>query len=284
MDAEREEEQEASNVHILDLKTLTAALTGEAYTFPSACEIFGAPTSRSRKPLSRVTKPAIDSLLRNVTAELELLNRLSEEFERHDVALAPERCYSPATLAKAHDSAMGMEPPETKFNMPQRIHAIAMQAASAGRAECTIRRTSLPIVYIDFHAQFPAVSSLLDCSEILRSERLEFAEFTARARELVERATLNDCFRPEFWKHLRWYALVEPQEDVVPLRAKFGQREDTDPTLGWDFLSSKQPFWLSGPDVIAAKLMTGKPIKILEAIKIIPHGVQRGLVPVEPSS
>jgi len=34
-DAEREEEQEqrVSNVHILDLKTLTAVLTGEAYTF-----------------------------------------------------------------------------------------------------------------------------------------------------------------------------------------------------------------------------------------------------------
>ncbi len=121
----------------------------------------------------------------------------------------------------------------------------------------------------------------MDCAEILRSERLEFAEFTARARELVESATLNDCFRPEFWKELHWYALVQPEGDVVPVRAKFGQREGTDPTLAWNFLRSKQPFWLSGPDVIAAKLMTGKPIKILEAIRIIPHGVQRGLVPVE---
>jgi hypothetical protein len=281
LDAEREVEREGSNVHILDLKTLTAALTGEAYTFPSACEIFGAPTSKSRKPLSRVTKPAIESLLRNVIAELELLNRLTEEFDRHDVILAPERCYSSATLAKAYYSAMGIQPPEKKFNVPEKIQAISMQAASAGRAECSIRRVPVSVVYTDFHAQFPAVSSLLDCAEILRSERLGFTEFTADARELVERATLNDCFRPEFWKELRWYALVEPQEDVVPLRAKFGQRGDTDPTMGWDFLSSKQPFWLSGPDVIAAKLMTGKPIKILEAIKIIPHGVQRGLVPVE---
>src|SRR5207248_5853493 len=54
-----------------------------------------------------------------------------------------------------------------------------------------------------------------------------------------------------------------------------------DPTLGWDFLISKQPFWVTGPDAIAAKLMTGKALKILEAIEIVPHGVQPGLMPVK---
>jgi hypothetical protein len=116
----------------------------------------------------------------------------------------------------------------------------------------------------------------------LCAERLEFADFTAGAREMIDRVTLDDCFRPELWKEqLRWFALVEPQEDVVPLRAKFGQREDSDPTLGWDFLTSKQAFWVTGPDAVAAKLMTGKPIKILDAIKVVPHGVQPGLMPIK---
>jgi hypothetical protein len=85
-DAEHEEEEKehhSSNVHILDLKTLTAVLTGESYTFYSACEIFGVSVSKSRKSYARVTKPAIENLLRDVTAELELLNRLKEEFDRH---------------------------------------------------------------------------------------------------------------------------------------------------------------------------------------------------------
>jgi hypothetical protein len=168
-DADREEEQPASNVHILDLKTLTAALTGEALTFVSACEMFEAPASRSRKSW-RVTKPAIKHLLRNVTAELELLNRVNEEFYRHPVGFAPERCYSPATLAKAYFSAMGIQAPEKKFNIPARVQGIAMQAFFAGRSEATIRRTLAPVTYIDFHSQFPAVSSLLDCNEILYSE------------------------------------------------------------------------------------------------------------------
>ena len=51
----------------------------------------------------------------------------------------------------------------------------------------------------------------------------------------------------------------------------------TDPTLGWDFLTSKQPVWITGPDAVAARLMSGKPLKILEAIAITPHGVQSGL-------
>jgi hypothetical protein len=283
MDAERDEEEESdATVHILDLKTLTSVLTGEAYTFSSACGIFGVPASRSRKPRSRVTKPAIESLLRDVTAELELLNCLHDEFKRHDVDLVPERCYSPATLAKAQYTAMGIRAPEQKFNIPERIQGIAMGSLFAGRAECTIRRTPVPVSYLDFHAQFSAVNSLLDCREIFCAERLEFADFTAGAREMIDRVTVDDCFRPELWKQqLRWFALVEPHEDVVPLRAKFGQREDSDPTLGWNFLSSKQPIWITGPDAVAAKLMTGKPIKILRAIKVVPHGVQPELVPTK---
>lgn len=83
-DAEREEkEQQFSNVHILDLKTLVAVLTGEPHCFRSACEIFGVSVSKVRKSYARITKPAIENLLRDVTAELELLNRLKEEFDRH---------------------------------------------------------------------------------------------------------------------------------------------------------------------------------------------------------
>lgn len=116
-DAEQEEDKKFSNVHILDLKTLTSVLTGEVYSFPSACDIFGAPASRQSKFQSRVTKPAIERLLRDVTAELELLNRLNREFGQHPVGLPADRCYSPATLAKSYLSAMGIKPHQGKFKI-----------------------------------------------------------------------------------------------------------------------------------------------------------------------
>ncbi|HKF00903.1 MAG TPA: hypothetical protein VKB49_01270 [Candidatus Sulfotelmatobacter sp.] len=110
---------------------------------------------------------------------------------------------------------------------------------------------------------------------------MQFPHFTAEARQMVERVRLEDCFRPALWKDLRWYALVEPHNDVVLFRAKFGQRPESDPTVAWNVLTSKQPIWMTGPDVIAAKLISGKPIKILKAIRIVPHGAQPGLVPVK---
>jgi hypothetical protein len=281
-DTEQEEEDKKfSTIHILDLKTLTSVLTGEVYSFPSACDIFGVPASRQRKSYSRVTKPAIERLLRDVTAELELLNRLNREFRKHPVDLLPDRCYSPATLAKSYLSAMGIKPPQEKFKIPDRINGIAAQASAGGRAECKIRKTHLPVTYLDFHAQFPAVSHRLGCRELLCADSLEFPDFIRGAREMVERTNLDDCFRSKFWESLRWFALVEPSDDAVPLRAKFGQRADSDPTMAWNFLTSKQPIWMTGPDVIAAKLMTGKPLKILKAIKVVPHGVQPGLMPVK---
>jgi len=194
--------------------------------------------------------------------------------------LAPERCFSAATMVKAYFAAMGIVPPQQKFRIPNKINGIAMQAFAAGRVECLIRRTPMPVVYLDYHAQFPAVSRLLGCRRILCAEKLEFADFTAKARRIANRATLDDCLHPEFWERLLWFALVEPDEDVVPMRAKFAQREGSDPTLAWNFLTSKQPLWLTGLDVVASKLITGKPIKILRAVGVVPRGVQRGLVPV----
>ena len=76
---------------------------------------------------------------------------------------------------------------------------------------------------------------------------------------------------------MQWFALVEPQEDIVLMRAKFGKSEEADPTLACNYLTSKQPIWISGPDVIASKILTGKPMKILKAFKVVPCGVQPGL-------
>ena len=181
IDAEREEEQEFSNVHILDLKTLTAALTGEAYTFSSASEIFGAPASRARK-----TSPTRDQTGNRATAEE--CNRRTRTVE------SPQARNSNSTTLIWYPNAAThrrrsprptflqweYKPPQEKFNIPDKINGIAMQAFFAGRAECLIRRTPVPVTYVDFHAQFPAVSSLLNCREILCAESLEFADFTAR--------------------------------------------------------------------------------------------------------
>ena len=51
-------------------------------------------------------------------------------------------------------------------------------------------------MYLDFQARFPAVSKLLNCREISCAASLEFPDFTAGARQMLERVELEDCFRP----------------------------------------------------------------------------------------
>ena len=70
-----------------------------------------------------------------MTAELELLNRLCGNLSGIQIDLVPNRCCSPATLAKSYFSEMGIEPPQEKFKIPDGINGIAAQASAGGRAD-----------------------------------------------------------------------------------------------------------------------------------------------------
>jgi hypothetical protein len=92
---------------------------------------------------------------------------------------------------------MGIKPPQEKFRIPDDINGIAMQALAAGRARvhdpADARTCHLP----RFPCPVPGhYSDLLNCREILCAESLEFADFTAEARGMIEHVTLDDCFQP----------------------------------------------------------------------------------------
>lgn len=56
------------------------------------------------------------------------------------------------------------------------------------------------------------------------------------------------------------------------------------------FAASSEPIWFAGPDVIASKVLSGKPPHIVRAVRLVPHGTQtglkptslRGMVPIDP--
>jgi hypothetical protein len=50
--------------------------------------------------------------------------------------------------------------------------------------------------------------------------------------------------------------------------------------IGINPLTSKEPIWYAGPDLVAATLLTGRPPTILSAIKLEPSGQQTGLTSV----
>jgi len=74
---------------------------------------------------------------------------------------------------------------------------------------------------------------------------------------------------------------VQPDRDIFPVRAPYKDREPDKLNIGLNYLTSEEPIWLAGPDIIASILLNnGKVPHILKAIRILPVGKQAGLRPV----
>ena len=99
--------------------------------------------------------------------------------------------------------------------------------------------------------------------------------------------TLDDLFRRDLWPQLSFFALVRPNDDILPVRAVYNGETQN---IGINRLTSEEPIWFAGPDVIASKVLSGKPPHIVRAVRLVPHGTQtglkptslRGMVPIDP--
>jgi len=263
---------------VLDLHTLAWALYNESYSLKAACKELGTKNQKfgDHDPSGTVTTDELEYARQDVRCTVDLLNSLKEEFDRHPIELHPDKAVSPASVGKAYLRTMGIVPPKDKFAVPNYIQGIASQAYFGGRAECRIRNTPVPVVLTDFSSQYPSINSLLGNREVLIAESLSFEDATAEVRALVDKITLDDCFKPSYWKKMKLFARIRPDEDVLPVRAEYSDDGITK-NIGVNYFTSKKPIWLSGPDVIASKLLAGKVPRIEKAIRMVPRGQQKGL-------
>jgi hypothetical protein len=276
--------QLSSNIHpdewpneprFLDLRTVTWALRRESFNLNRACGAFGvAGKMKNHTATGEVTPKEIRYCREDVAATNRLLNAAKEEFDRHPLKLDPDVAYSPASIAKAYLDAMKITHPKNHFRVPNRSHGIAMQAYYGGRAECRIRKTPVPVVLTDFTSQYPTVNALLGNWSVLKSSAIRFRVCTAKVRILLSRISLENVFKPEFWKQLSFFALVQPDNDVLPVRTVYNKRTKN---IGLNELSSKKPIWFAGPDLVASILLTGKAPRIKKAVCMLTSGQQRGL-------
>ena len=192
----------------------------------------------------------------------------------HSMICIPDQTWSPATFAKAYLGAMGITPPSQKFALPPWVLGVAMQAYYGGRAECRIRHTFVPTVYTDCLSQYPTVNTLMGLFSFLIAERLEIQEATRDVRCLLARVSVDAVLNPAFWKGLTFFALVQPDGDVLPVRTTYN---DATSNIGVNPLTSARPIWYAGPDLVNATLQTGRPPKVLRAVRVVPVGQQSGL-------
>ncbi|HXY50182.1 MAG TPA: hypothetical protein VEI01_12080 [Terriglobales bacterium] len=258
----------------LDLRTLGFALRDDADSLQGWCNKYGLRGKLDHKPTGQISAQEIDYCRADVRATAGLLNAMMREFNQHPFELLPDRAYSPASVAKAYLEVMNIALPKAKFKVSDKDLGIAMQGYYGGRAECRIRKTPVPVVLLDFTSQYPTVNALLGNWDALTAESVSFEDCTDEVRVKLRGLELGDTFNPAFWKGLSFFALVLPQRDILPVRTVYNGRTQN---IGINYLTSEQPIWFAGPDLVASALLTGKVPQIVKAIRLVPQGRQAGL-------
>ena len=271
------------NGNFLDLRTLAFALTDESYSLKRACKDFGVEAGKHETEEHGIINPSyIDYNRRDVEATAELFTKLMAEYRLHGLDLPATHAYSPASLGKAYLRRMGIRPVlDRQPNFDRDVLGYSMAAYFGGRTECRIRRSELPVVYCDFLSMYPTVNSLMGLWGLLTADSIEVAEATSDVETLLDDITFDDCFDPTVWRQLPVLVEVEPDGDILPLRAGYAETGN-----GWQIgvnpVRSDRPLWYALPDVVASKILTGHGPQILRALRLVPSGGKaRGLNSVE---
>jgi hypothetical protein len=170
---------------------------------------------------------------------------------------------------------MSLIEPAKKYSVPDKIHGIAMQSYFGGRAECRIRNTTVPVCYCDYTSQYTTINCLLGIWRLLTAKSLKVKDATKDVRELLGGLTLEQLFDPKLWPDLSFFALIQPEGEVLPVRTQYSDTGETN--IGLNPLTSKEPLWYAGPDLAASVLLSQRRPKVIKAIRVVPVGTQDGL-------
>jgi hypothetical protein len=274
--------------HFLDLRTLAWALFNQSFSLRTLCkELKTEQQKLDHEPTGKVTPKEIEYARQDGRCTVAALNGLKREFDPHPIGLKPYDAYSPASVAKSYLNQMGIITPGEKFAVRDEILGIAMQSYYGGRSETRIRCAGVPVVPVDFTSEYPSCCVLLGLFDVLTAKSVSFDDDTESVRRLLKRTTLKGCFKPEVWESYRFFALVKPDNDILPVRTMYNQVTQN---IGNNYLTSETPIWVAGPDLIASVIRTGKVPHIIRAIRMVPHGKQagmrsvnlRGMVEIDP--
>lgn len=261
--------------HILDLRTLVFALTGQSHSLDSACDRFNVPGKATPPEFGTISTDAVDYCRQDVAATTALLEAVLAEYDRHPIDLQPTQAYSPASIAKAYLSAMGIKPRlSTQPDFPPQILGQAMSAFYGGRAEVHVRHVPVPVQVLDFTSMYPTVDTLMGIWELVTAQRIDPVDATSDVQDLLDTITSEDCFDQARWKDFIVIAELIPNGDVLPVRADYRPEQWS---IGVNHLHSEQPLWYTLPDLIASKLLSGRTPQIRRAIRFTPNGQQEGM-------
>lgn len=265
----------------LDLRMAAFALTDRSHSLASASAEFDIQSSKGDPGVHGVVTPDyIDYNRQDVRVTRELYDALEAEWQRHPIETPLGQLYSGATVGKRYLEAMGVRPPRGKaLNIGNEVLGLHMTAYYGGRAECRVRRTPLPVRYLDVTSMYPTVFALLGLWQYVIARELVSVDATEEAGSWLDEVARETLHEPALWPALACtICRVRPDGNLLPVRSLYGA--DAAWTIGLNFLSTDEDMWFTLADLAVCKLLSGLTPEILEATRVVPAGRQRGLHPV----
>jgi DNA polymerase III epsilon subunit-like protein len=266
----------------IDVRTIAAALLAESHSLGSLADRLG--TAHRKGQVEghggELTAAYLDYALGDVAVTWECYAALARRYAGFGLTGTPlHRIYSEASVGKAYLAAMGIRPRRVlQPDIPPAILGAILNAYYGGRSEMKLRAEIRRVTYCDFRSEYPSVCVLQRLWQFVIAERLTWADDTDAVRAFLAGLTVEQLAEPATWAQLHVLVQVEPDADIFPVRADYdagGQR-----TIGVNYLSAEFPIWYTLADCAASTLLTGKPPRIVRAIRFRPEGVQEGLQPV----
>ena len=266
--------------YFLDLKTLGYAMSNQSFDgLDEVAKTFGVETHLKNK--KGITKDAIRN---NVEKSLTIhklycviISVLEDTF-----LVKPfhaNKLYSPASISKLYLEKLNIKPLlEKNPDFSKEIMGNLMTAFYAGRVETRIRKTPVPVTYLDCTSTYPTLFSLMGMYSFLIAETIETSDTTEKTQKFLDGVTLQNISQKDTWRNLTTICkVITDGSMIVPVRCSYGSKKTQN--IGVNYLKSIDgtSLWYTVADLIASKLLTGNTPIIEKAITFAPVGIQQNI-------
>lgn len=274
----------------LDVKTLAGGVLSGSFSLRNLAEHLGTEHKKLDTDYEGpITQRFVEYALNDVQVTWECFEKLRERYLDYGLTETPvHRIYSEASLGKAYLKQMGIRPwRDVQPEFPLDLLGAILSTYYGGRSEVRIRRKAVRVVYCDFMSMYPTVCTLMGLWRFVGARGMTHRDSTEETRAFLARTDLPDLQNPETWRHLCTIVQVQPEDDILPVRARYGEAlPGHDPemppqhSIGLNYLSADGGHWVTLADCIESKLLTGRPPKVLRAFTFQPGPHQKGLKPI----
>lgn len=212
----------------VDVKTLAGALLAESHSLASLSVALDVENKKaaSDKHGETLTPEYIQYARNDVQCTWECYTELQKRLEVHCLPnIHARQLFSEASLGKAYLKALGVKPwMAMQPEFPKTRIGEILSTYYGGRSEVNIRREFPEVAYCDFLSMYPTVNTHLGLWDFVIATGIQEADATAEVRDILENWSADNLQDPSNWKQLNAIVHIIPDDDVLPVRAIYGDQ------------------------------------------------------------